>query len=146
MTRQEFLKTLWTKFFRPGLIAIVLFIAIRLLYRTIAIDGTERQTIFILTGIVILMASLLLISLVVGFFSVWLVSKLPKRVKSFLSRLNKTIGYLAPMAVGALLYYMWDQENYYAMIVPVIFILMDLRRIILGIGDKSGSETGENAI
>ena len=143
MTRQEFLQTIWNKLFRPGLIAMVLFAAIRFLYRTIAIDGSERQTTFILTGIVVLLVSLLFLNLLTGFFAGWLKSKLSEPVKKLFLRLFKLIGYIAPIAIGVLLYFMWNQGNYAGMTAPIIFILIDLKRIILGIGETSSDKIEE---
>ena len=141
MNRLEFLKILWHKFFRPGLIAITLIIAIGFLYRTIAVNGVERETVVLLTGIVIFLSAFLLITLLMLFLTDWLHSKLPESLKRFLTVTFKLLGYLSPFIVGALLYYMWDQKNYLGMIFPAFYIFIDLKKMVSGVDNPSGKKT-----
>lgn len=75
------------------------------------------------------------------FLTDWLHSKLPESLMRFLTLTFKLLGYLSPFIMGALLYYMWDQENYRGMIFPAIYIFIELKKIISEVADSSGKKT-----
>jgi glucan phosphoethanolaminetransferase (alkaline phosphatase superfamily) len=54
MDRKEFLKTLWTKFFKPLIILGVLIFSVRFIIRIFTQAGTERFISVIVVGFIIL--------------------------------------------------------------------------------------------
>ncbi len=139
MDRKEFLKTLWTKFFKPLIILGVLFFSVRFLIRVFTQAGTERFITVIILGFIILVAIAQLLGL---FFQ-----KIANRIKSKLSEkslntfriFGKVLNYLMPIALGMVIYYTWQRDGNSALVFFGAFLIFQIIEIVRK--EKTGYNT-----
>ncbi|WP_020528292.1 hypothetical protein [Flexithrix dorotheae] len=131
MNRKEFLLELWKKFMQPVVILLVLFFTVQFFYFAVSTNGTETQTIYLLTGIVLIVSFILLLRLLYSISTEWYKSLLSPKISHYLVTLSHKLNYLSPVALVVLLYIMWLQEAYIAFVIIAFYFIADVRKIIL---------------
>jgi glucan phosphoethanolaminetransferase (alkaline phosphatase superfamily) len=130
MDRKEFLKTLWTKFFKPLIILGVLIFSVRFIIRIFTQAGTERFISVIVVGFIILAT----ISYLLGLFF----QNITNRIKSKMSEkalgnfriFGKVMDYLLPIALGIVIYYTWQRDGISAIAFFGAFLIFQIIEIV----------------
>jgi hypothetical protein len=133
MDRQEFLDQLWRRFLRPTLLLVVITIVIRFLFNVLTNDGTERQLVYVFLGLTAVLTLFFVLRLTLDIVSVWIrsgVTSLPTSFQRIIQATSKPINYLGLFALLVLVVFMYLNQNFYGMLLPGIFFLTHLKRLL----------------
>jgi hypothetical protein len=92
MTRQEFLNSIWARFFKPILIVAILAYFVRFFIYALNAESEERQFINLIGFGFVIGGLLVSISLLFAYVSKLVVANTPDRVERFFERNSRRIG------------------------------------------------------
>ncbi|WMI70039.1 hypothetical protein [Mangrovimonas sp. YM274] len=130
MDRKEFLKTLWTKFFKPLIILGVLIFSVRFLVRVFTQAGTERFITVIILGFIILVTIAHLLGLFFQNITNRIKSKMSDKSLNNFRIFGKVMNYLMPIALGMVIYYTWQRDGISALVFFGGFLIFQIIEIV----------------
>ena len=130
MNRKEFLLTLWAKGIKPVLTVIVIFFCGKFLYNVFDEDGTERAFVIATIELGLLILTLYLVGQLFKSLKEKINSLLPESIKFWLKVANKTLNYISPIILGAVIYHFWKDDWFVAAFVMGVLLIEKISDII----------------
>ncbi|MEF3077378.1 hypothetical protein [Winogradskyella poriferorum] len=137
MNRREFfikvwntLISIWKKWIRPILLIGIIFLCVKLIFKAIVENGSERVVVIVafVIGLVILTAHLM--KILFNSFTKKLNSILPESIKFWLRILSKILNYISPVIFGIIIYHFWNENSIKTVIILSLLLVYKIGEII----------------
>lgn len=130
MTRKQFLYLLWKYLFRPMLWAAVLYVCINFAGAAIAQNGSERLLWYVGLAGAALLLLLGVAQYVLARMAAYIRARLSYRAVSNLRVAGKILGWVLPLAAGALLYRAWLHDRLLALFFLALVLVNAVQRTL----------------
>ena len=130
MDRKEFIAFCWRKIIKPLIYIIGIFFCINFLINAIRGSGTERLIIIICFGIAVLLATATVLGLLISSLNELIFKRLSNKNKSRLRIMERVLNYLATMAYGGVIYYLYQRNEWNPIIILSVMVIHSIIKII----------------
>ena len=137
MNRREFfikvwntLISIWKKWIRPILLIGIIFLCVKLIFKAIVENGSERVVVIVafVIGLVILTAHLM--KILFNSFTKKLNSILPESIKFWLRIISKILNYISPVIFGIIIYHFWNENSIKTVMILSLLLVYKIGEII----------------